>query len=122
MIVSTSTLMAPGRRANAALLRGMLRSSDVRDVVMTYASLLSEPKAIGQTFNICSGKAHSLGDVITTIQDISNFEFSIEINPAFVRENEVRMLWGDRSKLDATIIRQPMRELQETLTWMLGEN
>lgn len=96
--------------------------SDVRDVVMTYASLLSEPKAIGQTFNICSGKAHSLGDLITTIQDISNFRFSIEINPAFVRENEVRMLWGDRSKLDATIARQPMRELHETLTWMLGEN
>jgi len=94
--------------------------SDVRDVVRTYASLLSEPGAVGGIFNICSGEARSLRDVIAMIKEISGHDFNITVNPAFVRENEVKMLWGDRSKIEALSGQRPLYTLRETLAWMLG--
>lgn len=94
--------------------------SDVRDVVSAYAVLMSKPGAVGQVFNICSGTPHSLGDVIALIKDISGHEFEVKVNPAFVRKNEVKMLWGDRSKIEALSQARPAYDLRDTLTWMLG--
>lgn len=93
--------------------------SDVRDVVLAYAALLNDPDAIGQVFNICSGKAETLRDVIATIQDISGHHFDVTVNPAFVRQNEVKMLWGDRSKSQNMIGLRPKHDLRDTLAWML---
>lgn len=72
--------------------------SDVRDVVYDYAALLSTPDAIGQIFNICSGKAYSLHDVISIIQEISGHNFEIQVNSDLIRNNEVKTLWGNRRK------------------------
>jgi len=95
--------------------------SDVRDVVQAYATLLTDPAAVGEVFNICSGEAHSLRDVITMIKDISGHDFEVTVNPAFVRKNEVKMLWGDRSKIEATTGQKPGHGLRDTLGWMLGK-
>lgn len=95
--------------------------SDVRDVVLAYAALLNDPEAIGQVFNICSGKAQTLRDVIAMIQEISGHDFNVTVNPAFVRENEVKMLWGDRSKIEDLIGQRPSHNLRDTLAWMLEE-
>jgi len=38
--------------------------SDVRNVVQLYRRLLEVPAAVGQTFNVCSGQAWSLNDVL----------------------------------------------------------
>lgn len=94
--------------------------SDVRDVVRSYEALLFENDAVGEVFNICSGEAHSLGDVIAMIKDISQHDFDITVNPAFVRKNEVEMLWGDRRKIDALSGQRPLYSLRQTLEWMLG--
>ncbi len=93
--------------------------SDVRDVVLAYAALLNDPGAIGQVFNICSGKAQTLRDVIAMIQDISGHHFNVTVNPAFVRQNEVKMLWGDRSKIENLIGQRSHHDLRDTLAWML---
>ncbi|WP_334181464.1 GDP-mannose 4,6-dehydratase [Novosphingobium sp.] len=93
--------------------------SDVRDVVFAYAALLDDPDAVDQIFNICSGKAQTLGDVITMIKEISGHDFKVTVNPAFVRQNEVKMLWGDRSKIENVIGQRPSHELRDTLAWML---
>lgn len=95
--------------------------SDVRDVALAYSALLSNPATIGQTFNICSGEAHSLRDVISMIKDISGHDFDVTVNPAFVRENEVKMLWGDRHKIAGITERKPAYSLHDTLKWMLRE-
>jgi nucleoside-diphosphate-sugar epimerase len=93
--------------------------SDVRDVVLAYAALLDDPDAIGQVFNICSGKAQTLRDVIAMIQELSGHDFDVTVNPAFVRANEVKMLWGDRSKIENLIGQRPIHDLRGTLAWML---
>lgn len=95
--------------------------SDVRDVVLAYSMLLADRAAIGQIFNICSGEAHSLRDVIAMIRDISSHDFEITVNPSFVRQNEVKVLWGDRSKIEKMTGRGPTHLLHDTLRWMLDE-
>ena len=94
--------------------------SDVRDVVLAYSALLAEPEAIGHIINICSGKPHSLMDVISMIKDISGFDFEVTVNPAFVRQNEVKILWGDRSKIEHMTRQRPVYTLRDTLEWMLS--
>jgi len=94
--------------------------SDVRDVVLAYSALLAEPEAIGHVINICSGKPHSLMDVISMIKDISGFDFEVTVNPTFVRENEVKILWGDRSKIEHMTRQRPVYTLRDTLEWMLS--
>lgn len=93
--------------------------SDVRMVVDAYTRLLEEPLAIGGIFNVCSGNAVSLREVIDLVQAISGHEFEIEVNPAFVRANEVRSLCGSAARIESTIGPLKRIELEETLRWML---
>jgi GDP-6-deoxy-D-talose 4-dehydrogenase len=93
--------------------------SDVRTVVQAYQRLLDEPAAVGGTFNVCSGVAVSLSEVLEIVRRLSKHEFEVRVNPAFVRANEVKMLLGDRTRLDACIGPQPAIPLHETLQWML---
>src|SRR5690349_11228334 len=64
--------------------------SDVRGVVDAYARLLETPQAIGGTFNICSGRATPLSEVIELVSEIAGHEFAVRVNPAFVRADEVK--------------------------------
>lgn len=94
----------------------------VRNVVRFYRHLLSTPAAIGETFNICSGQAYTLRDVLHMVREISGHDFEVRVNPAFVRSNEVKILLGSRAKLDAALAeRIPEIPLHETLRWMLEE-
>ena len=93
--------------------------SDVCNVVQLYRRLLEAPAAVGQTFNVCSGKAWSLNDVLTMVREISGHDFEVRVNPAFVRQNEVKTLVGSRAKLDSVVGEVPEILLRDTLRWML---
>lgn len=95
--------------------------SDVRGVVDAYARLLDAPAAVGGTFNICSGRATSLGDVIDLARKISGHEFAVRVNPTFVRPDEVRILCGSPAKLEQVIGPLDMPPLEDTLEWMLED-
>lgn len=93
--------------------------SDVRSVAAAYAGLLNERQAVGKTFNICSGRAYSLREVVSEAQKISGHSIDIRVNPAFVRDNEVKMLSGSRARLDRLIPGLPNPPLEKTLGWMI---
>lgn len=93
--------------------------SDVRNVVQLYRRLLEAPAAVGQTLNVCSGQAWSLNDVLAMVREISGHDFEVRVNPAFVRQNEVKTLLGSRAKLDAVVGEVPEITLRDTLRWML---
>jgi nucleoside-diphosphate-sugar epimerase len=95
--------------------------SDVRTVADAYARLLASPGASGGTFNVCSGRAVTLHEVLDLVTDISGHKLEAKVNPALVRANEVRSLWGSPARLEGVI--GPLRAipLEETLRWMLDE-
>ncbi|WP_217548620.1 GDP-mannose 4,6-dehydratase [Pantoea sp. GbtcB22] len=95
--------------------------SDVRYLTACYLALL-QSGTIGQTINVASGEMHSLRDVIALCEDITGHKITIQINPAFVRANEVKQLCGDTSLLKRMADPLPPKiPLKETLRWMLGD-
>lgn len=91
--------------------------SDVRMVGKAYAALLAAAPA-GRVFNICSGTAVSLREVLGMMSDIAGYEIEVRVTPAFVRANEVKRLQGDASALRSAIGSWDPIALQETLRWM----
>ena len=95
--------------------------SDVRDVAAAYVALLLDAQGVeGQTFNVCSGRAYSLRDVIGMAERLSGHAMDIRVNPAFVRSNEVPRLLGSGRKLQQITGLSPRIPLDETLAWMIN--
>jgi GDP-6-deoxy-D-talose 4-dehydrogenase len=94
--------------------------SDVRSVATAYRKLVECPEAKG-AINVCSGNANSVHEVLEMASEISGHTLEVAVNPAFVRDNEVKTLYGDPAKLRSLIGHWETPPLQETLSWMLGE-
>lgn len=95
--------------------------SDVRDVVRAYRQL-AEVCPAGETVNICSGRAHSLMEVLQMAGDITGHQLEVKVNPAFVRANEVETLYGDSTRLAQLLGGWSPRPFADTLTWMLASD
>lgn len=95
--------------------------SDVRAVIDAYARLLDAPQAIGGTYNICSGRAVTLREVLELVSSLTGHRFEMRVNPALVRSDEVRSLSGSAVKLEEVIGKLVHIPLQETLRWMLED-
>ncbi|GGM22176.1 GDP-6-deoxy-D-lyxo-4-hexulose reductase [Pseudomonas asuensis] len=93
--------------------------SDVRAVVQAYRRLL-EVKSAGLTVNVCSGNLYSLREVLSLCETITAHSLTVEVNPAFVRANEVKKLCGDSTLLRSLIGEWSTPSLEETLRWMLA--
>jgi len=94
---------------------------DVRTVVGAYADLL-EKAVVGETLNICTGLSTSLDDVLRMCGALSGHKIVVKINPDFVRENEVKTLTGDKTRLEALLGSVSGPSFEDTLAWMLVEN
>ncbi|HHA2424576.1 TPA: NAD-dependent epimerase/dehydratase family protein [Stenotrophomonas maltophilia] len=92
---------------------------DVRLVAQIYARLLSLP-ASGAVYNVCSGVEWSLAQVIDALRDLSGHDIEVRVNPAFVRDNEVKSLRGSNAKLDHSLGGLPAFDFSSTLSWMYG--
>lgn len=79
--------------------------NDVQMVCDAYLLLLAHGEP-GETYNICSGRPYALRRIIETFARMTSHNMRIEINPAFVRGNEVHRLCGDPQKLHALLSRQ----------------
>jgi GDP-6-deoxy-D-talose 4-dehydrogenase len=94
--------------------------SDVRFVAQAYVRLLHSPAAHGQAYNLCSGLAYTITEVLAMLTELTRHKIEVRVNPAFVRANEVKLLRGDRTRLDKTIGALPTIPFIESLQWMLG--
>lgn len=92
--------------------------SDVRAVAQAYRRLLQVCPA-GATVNVCSGRTHSLREVLHMMERISGHTLDVHVNPAFVRANEVRSLSGNPDKLRGLIGDWQVPALEDTVRWML---
>ena len=91
--------------------------SDVRDVVAIYARLL-QAAPVGETFNICSGHSHSLGQMLKMLARIAGYEIDVFVDPRFMRRNEIARLVGSNRKLRQVIGQVPNTPIADTLEWM----
>lgn len=94
--------------------------SDVRDVASFYFELIQTSTNGLSVFNICSGQAHSLQDILEYAQQAANHRFDeVKVNPTFVRSNEIKLLLGDPSLLNKYLLNPKRYTLIETIEWMI---
>jgi nucleoside-diphosphate-sugar epimerase len=91
--------------------------SDVRMVAAVYRRLLAAAP-VGEAFNVCSGRPYSLESTIDMMSDIAGYRIEVNVNPAFVRANEVLTLVGSNAKLAGAIGAFEPIPLVDTLRWM----
>ena len=97
--------------------------NDVRMVCGAYLQLLQHGEP-GQTYNVCSGRPYALQYVINELTRITGHHIKVEVNPAFVRANEVHRLCGSPAKLQARLAAHGAKlhnpPLEDTLRRMLA--
>lgn len=91
--------------------------SDVRTVAQAYLGLLQSDVA-GEIVNICSGRQQTLREIVFAMEQIAAYPIEVQVNPAFVRANEVRTLVGSSEKLDRLVPNLFRPDFKETLRWM----
>jgi GDP-6-deoxy-D-talose 4-dehydrogenase len=93
--------------------------SDVRYVVRVYGALL-DSSAVGETVNVCTGQPYTLREILAMASEITGHELEIRVNPAFVRQTDVKMLAGSPVKLRKLVPEVEAIGFRETLQWMLA--
>jgi len=94
--------------------------NDVRMVSRAYCDLLDRASS-GMIVNICTGKSHSLNEVLRLCSHLYQHTIQVESNPKLVRQNEAKNLSGDPAFLQSILPNLPQYSLQDTLHWMLFE-
>lgn len=93
--------------------------NDVRMVAQVYRRLIETSAAVGNTYNVCTGKLYSLREVVAMCEEITGHHIELRVNLTFVRANEVKVLGGDDSRLRSLLDGCDAIPLRESLEWML---
>lgn len=88
--------------------------TDVRDVVRAYGLLIQSGKS-GETYNIGSGHAISIQELLDMILSLSTTQIAVETDPTRLRPSDIPVIEADIKKLQETIRWRPEIKLQQTL-------
>lgn len=91
--------------------------TDVRDLVFAYQKLLEHPDAKG-VYNVCSGQAATLEQVIAMCEQNAGYKIEVSVNPEFVRQNEIKVLYGSEQRLRSILGEYRRYTLPQTIQWM----
>jgi len=82
---------------NTAVRRDFLA---VDDVCSAYLALLLHGVA-GEVYNVCSGHAHKIEDLIKLAAQVAGIEVVVDVSSTLIRESDKAqaMIWGDPSRL-----------------------
>jgi GDP-4-dehydro-6-deoxy-D-mannose reductase len=97
--------------------------TDVRDVVEAYDVLMAAAPA-GRPFNICSGRAWKVADLLDELLHTARVPIRVTQDPALLRPIDVPVVQGDAARLRAELgwaPRIPVEQmLSDTLEWWRG--
>jgi len=93
--------------------------TDVRDIVRAYR-LLAEKGQAGETYNICSGKARRISDIL----DLMRTEYknlNVELDESKMRPVENIYSVGNNDKIRTAIGWEPLYPIEDSLSGVLAE-
>lgn len=70
--------------------------------------------------NVCSSKTYSIEEILTSLENLSDHQIRVAINPEFVRKNEIRELKGSTALLSSLIDIPDVMSIDATLRQMLN--
>ena len=92
--------------------------SDVRDIVSAYL-LLIEKGISGEVYNVCSGRAFTIGEILDKLLNLSSIKVKVEPDPSKMKNSIVPVLQGDYSKLVRATGWKPTISIDKTLSDIL---
>jgi GDP-4-dehydro-6-deoxy-D-mannose reductase len=98
--------------------------SDVRDVADAYIGLMARGTT-GRAYNVCSGAAHRMGDVLDSLLRLATVAVTRETDTARLRPNDVPLVVGNATRIRAEVGWSPRVPLEttlhDTLEWWRAE-
>ncbi len=99
-------------------LEGRRDLTDVRDTVRAYRAL-AERGAPGRVYNVCSGQAYRIGDILDALLSRTSTPIAVRRDPARYRPHDAPLVLGDRSRLANELGWVPHIPIERTLTDLL---
>jgi GDP-4-dehydro-6-deoxy-D-mannose reductase len=94
--------------------------TDVRDTVRAYRLLADRGRA-GRPYNICSGRAHRIGDLLELLLSRAKRPIEVGLDPARLRPSDQPIILGDASRARIEIGWQPTIPIEDTLSDLLDD-
>ncbi|MEN8222934.1 MAG: GDP-mannose 4,6-dehydratase [Acidobacteriota bacterium] len=92
--------------------------SDVRDIAR-FLSVLGREGKSGETYNLCSGRAYSISDMLNTLLELSDSNIRVEVEKERYRPVDKPLLAGDNSKIRNELGLVPQYDIKQTLSDLL---
>ena len=93
--------------------------TDVRDTVRAYAALGASGTP-GAVYNICSGTAYQVGDLLEQLLRLSNASIDVRQDPARMRPSDNPVVLGDHARVTADTGWAPSIPIAQTLADLLA--
>jgi GDP-4-dehydro-6-deoxy-D-mannose reductase len=124
-IASFERSIVPGRVPRPFLLKignvAIRRDyTDVRDVVRAYTLLMKKGRR-GEVYNVCSGFAPTLREILGKLLRLSRTRIVAEVDPARLRRTDIPCLAGDSAKIRRQTGWTPRIPLDRTLEDLLND-
>jgi GDP-4-dehydro-6-deoxy-D-mannose reductase len=120
--VARQVALIEAGRIDPAIRVGNLESrrdiTDVRDTVRAYRAL-AERGTPGQAYNVCSGQAHTMRDLLDGLVALARVRVSVEPDADRFRPNDTPLLLGDPSRIRRDVGWQPLIPIEQTLCALL---
>lgn len=88
--------------------------TDVRDVVAAYERLM-EAAPGGRPFNICSGRAWRVADLLDELRHLSSVQVRVEIDVSRLRPSDTPVIQGDATRIRTELGWMPRLSVEDTL-------
>ncbi len=92
--------------------------TDVRDTVRAYQAI-AERGTSGRVYNVCSGRAVSIRDLLDSLVALARVPVRIAVDPARLRPSDTPVLVGDPSRIEHELGWRPEIPLERTLADLL---
>lgn len=93
--------------------------TDVRDTVRAYRLVLQHGQP-GRPYNVCSGEAYRVRDLLDALVGLSRASIDIQVDPARLRPSDNPVIAGDRSRIGAETGWIPEIPIERTLDDLLN--
>jgi GDP-4-dehydro-6-deoxy-D-mannose reductase len=99
-------------------LEGQRDLTDVRDTVRAYQAI-AERGVPGGIYNVCSGRAYRIGDILDALLSRSRVAIAVRPDPGRYRPHDAPLVLGDASRLTSELGWAPRIPIEQTLSDLL---
>lgn len=92
--------------------------TDVRDTVRAYPLVVSRGR-VRRPYNVCSGQAYRVRDLLHALVGMSSTSIGIEVDPARLRPSDIPSLSGSRARISEDTGWEPRIPIDRTLRDLL---